>query len=472
MLTAERLLAILWERKWTFLLTALVTLGAAAAVTFSLPKVYKTTAYLYVSASGSNLSTFDQVQANQVVVKTLAELLQTRKVAKATADRLPYQISDEDLVNKVEVTAIEQSQLITLTASAPTPDEARITANTYGGTFVSLQQELLAESSASSRARLAASAPRITDPSRPRPRLYLLVGALVALLTGTAAAILRDRTDKRLRLDSSTELEGVPIIGQIPRLPQSGVAAALADGERTPAARRLNEAYRLVLANLAFANGGTRPRTLAVVSAGRGEGKSTTSLSLAIGAAELGIDVLLVDGDMRRPRVGTLAAGAQAPRPDAGLSSVLRDDGESLRVAVERVGARGLSVLRAGPTPPNPAALLASQRLPVVMRKAGKAYDLTIIDTPPLAVGADASLVASVSAGVILVIDSRSTTRTEVHRALDQLRRSRANLLGIVRNRADVVEDHGYYDADPASSAAATPVVAADAPVATGKRRA
>ncbi|MEJ7784533.1 MAG: polysaccharide biosynthesis tyrosine autokinase [Solirubrobacteraceae bacterium] len=447
-MSAEHLLRILWERKLSFLLTFLVTLGTAAAVTFSLPKIYETSAYLYISAGEQSSSDFEQVQTNQVITKTIAELLQTQNVAQAAADRLPFASSGTELLQTVEIAAIAQSQLITVTASGSTPERAQRIANTYAGAFVALQSELLAIPSVSRQVRVAASAPLITDPSRPKPRLYLLIGGLVAVFTAVGAALVSDRTDKRLRLDAfTTELEGLPVIGRIPRVPASSIQAAVVDGNRPVPARQLDEAYRLVLANLAFVNAGHRPRSLAVVSAGPSEGKSTACVSLALGAAELGLDVLLADGDLRRPRVASLVSGGM-DHSLPGFSGLLVESSRTLFESVEDVEGTSLSMLRAGTLPPNPAALLASPRLADFVASSSQTFDLTILDTPPIAIGADASLIASVTEGVILVIDTRTISRTALHRAVDQLRRSRANLLGIVLNQVDDTPSYGYNTAE------------------------
>jgi capsular exopolysaccharide synthesis family protein len=442
----DHLLATLWKRKITFLLIFALVLGAAAAVTFTLPKVYKTQAYLYVSSGGGSVSDFEQVQTNQVVIKTLAELLQSRNVAKASASRLPFFESEQALLGSVEIEAIPQSQLITIGASGARPERAQTIANTYAGTFVLLQQELLGLDATTRQVTLAASAPLVTAPSRPKPTLYLLVGALVAAFVATGAAVLRQRTDRRLHLDpSTTEIEGVSIIGRIPRVAQSALGTHLVDEHRPAAAQRLDEAYRFVLANLAFVNGGRRPRTLAVVSAGESEGKSTTCLSLAIAAAELGVRALLVDGDMRRPRLAGLI-GQPANGSPPGFSSILGNiTGEQLLNGVQEVTGSSLLVLPSGPQPPNPAALLGSPRLDEFTREVQEGFELVIFDTPPLTVGADASLVSAVSEGVILVIDARSTSRPDLLRALDQLYRTNANVLGIVLNRVPGGSDHSYY---------------------------
>src|SRR5687768_6735180 len=136
MLSIDQLAAIVWKRKVTFVVTFLLVLGGAAAVTFMLPKVYRTGAYLYVTAGRQAASDFEQVQTNQVITRTVAELLQTRNTADDVASRLPFKGTGRNLQTTVEVELIAQSQLITVTAEASSPRRAQIIANTYARTFI------------------------------------------------------------------------------------------------------------------------------------------------------------------------------------------------------------------------------------------------------------------------------------------------------------------------------------------------
>ena len=275
-----------------------------------------------------------------------------------------------------------------------------------------------------------------TGATRPRPVLYLALGALLAALAGLGAALLRDRLDQRVMLDSAaTEVAGLPILGRLPR-----------GANRPEGAAALGEAARLLLANLAFANMGQRPRSVAVVSAGEGEGKSTCTLSVGRAAAELGTDVLIVEADLRRPGlVDTVQAGRRARE---GFATALVRPEMPLADEVVHVPGSTLDLLPSGPIPPNPAALLAGDRLANFDTRTRTVYELVVYDTPPFSAGADAALVSSVAEGVVLVVDATKTHRTPMLQAIEQLRRSRANVLGVVVNRAPDAVDAYYGTAE------------------------
>jgi capsular exopolysaccharide synthesis family protein len=449
-LSVDQIAAILWRRRVTFLVTfVLVVAGAAAAIAL-MPKVYSTSAYLYVSSGSASGSDYEQVQINQVITKTFAELLQTRNIADEVAGRIPWDDNGAGLQNAVEISPVESTQLIRMTAEASTARRAQVLANTYAEVFIEQADQLLGTRSATTSVRLAERAPLITNQARPRPKLYMLVGAIIALLVAAGGALLRHRTDQRLELDSSsTEIYGLPLIGRISATASPELVLSAPPEQGSLRDRATQEEYRLLLANLSFVNHGRRPRTIAVVSAGQGEGKSTTAVSLGHAAAEMGIRTLLVDADMRRPRLSR--ALAHEVGPTGGLSTFLAPD-EPLAISEVAVDTGPLSVVAAGPVPVNPTALLGSDEFADFVDRAARVYDLVIIDTPPISVGADASLVSAKVEGVVLVIDVRSTRRTVLLRAIDQLERVQAHVLGAVVNRANRDTTAYYYAEDAISS--------------------
>ena len=433
MLSADQLLLVLWKRKLTFLLTLALVLAGTAAVTYSMAKVYEANAYLLVGTVRTAGSDWEATQTNQVLSKTYAELLQTRNTAEAVAAALPFEDSPEGLQAAVSVQPITQSQLIRIHAEADSPERARTIADTYATTFV----ERIDRSGVAGgdNVRVAVAEPAVLEPSpvRPRPKLYLAIGFLVGSFAGAAAAFLRNRLDQRLDITSATtEVLGLPVLGRIPQRPAR-------PEELDP---RLADAFRLVLANIAFANLGARPRTLTVVSAGEAEGKSTSALNLARSAVELGTRVLLVDGDLRRP--GLTRMLRDRIDPDApGFSSLLLAP-ERAAAAFDRAD-DALEVIGAGPIPPNPAALLGSEGLARFEAEAKERFDLVVFDTPPLLVGADASLVAARTEGVVLVLDARRTRRSSLTQAVDQLRRTGSNILGVIVNKSAEGGTDYYY---------------------------
>lgn len=459
------MLGVVWRRRVTFLLTFVLVMGTAAFVTLRMEKVYETTAYLYVTSADPNANDFEQVQSNQVVTKTYSELLQTVNIARSVAERLPFETSGRELQSTTAIAPVPESQLIAIQASGASPRNAQAVADTYAAVFIDSARRLTSgtDSAAAARVTVAQGAPLIDDPVRPRPKLYLAIAALLAAIAATGAAFLRHRTDERLEVDEvANEVVGLPLLGRIPRASEDVLGPGSRAGPPSAAQRQFDEAFRFALANLAFVNRGSRPATLTVVSHGQSEGKSTTCLGLARAAQEFGIRTLLVDGDLRRPRLSTMLS-AGPDRSTTGLSSFLAgNEAMAMTDATIRLDGQGLSLLPSGPIPPNPAALLGAGRLKELEERTRKVFDLVLFDSPPLGVAADASMISATTEGVVLVVDRKRTKRTGLLRAVEQLRRAHANVLGVIINREDVSTDgeyYGYTEADVAAAEQPEPLV-------------
>jgi polysaccharide biosynthesis transport protein len=428
----DELLPVLWRRRVTFAITFVAVLATVAIVTAQLPKVYYATSYLLVTPARPAASDFETAQVSETLTKTYGQLLRTDNVARAVQRRLGPDVAGGDVGNAVTIDTGD-TQLIGITGAGSTGAEAQAVANAYAEVFRERAARFANRTAASADVSIAEPATLPSTPARPRPRLYLIIGAVLAALAGVGMAVLRQRLDQRVDVaDADTEVLGLPILARIPARRSKGPAGT-------------DESYRLLLANLAFVNAGQRPRSLVVVSSSEQEGKSTTTLSLARAAAETGLETLVVDADLRRPTI-LAKLGISAPRSAPGLSSFLVRSALSLTEAtVEVDDLPSLRVVPAGPLPPNPAALLASGTLEEFDARARRAYQLVVYDTPPLSIAADASLVAAQGEGVILVVDVRSTRRKLAVQAVEQLRRSRATVLGVVLNRVSDVEDPSYY---------------------------
>lgn len=431
----EEILKIIWRRRLSAFATVLLMMLGAAAVTYSLPKVYKTSALLWVGPKTAPTDDFTASQTTQVLITSYSEVLQTRNVADAVAAQLPLGMRGTEVQNAVQISPVTQSNLIEVGAEASSPARAQLIANTYARVFV---QRVAGRLAPAARVNVAATAPRVSSPARPRPKLYLAIAAVLAIFAGVAIALLRERLDQRLRIEpSSTEVLGLPILARIPRLSSSMLEEILVDDGHSARGHRLTEGFRLLLANLAFSFGGRQPKTISVVSAGKEEGKSTCTVSMGRAAMEAGLNVLLVDADLRRPVLSQMLSEPGRDEPKAGLSDLLvARNSNGLRSAVVPVSGTVLSLLPAGLLPPNPPALLGSPALSSVEKQAASLFDLTIFDNAPVLVGADASLVSAELEAVILVVDVKKTRRNEALQAIDQLRRAEANLVGVVVNRA------------------------------------
>jgi polysaccharide biosynthesis transport protein len=442
------LASVLWRRRWAALAAFVAVLVGVGALTASLPKVYATTAYMLVNPDRPGNSDFEQTQVSQALVTTYAQLLKSQNLADEVSRRLGSEY-DGNPRKAITVEGVPESQLLTIKGEARTPELAQRLTNTYTQVFQERIRQLSDANAAGGRAAVAEPATLPTDPERPRPALYMAIGAVLAALAAVAVALLAQRIDQRLHIsDDMTDLLGLPVIGRIPHGSGAAVERMLAgEAAHDREGRAAAEAFRLLLANLTFANMGERPRTVAVVSSEEQEGKSTTALSLGRAAGELDISTLLVEADLRRPSLSAKTGGWAGG--GAGFSSLLVHR-SSLGDAAWSLPGSSVDLLPAGPLPPNPAALLGSQALREFDQETKDHYSLVVYDTPPLSVSADASLVAAITDGVVLVVDARRTRRRPAAQAVDQLRRAHANILGVVVNRVEPSHSGYYYTVDPA----------------------
>lgn len=446
----DDMLAVVWRRRWVALTAFVAVLASVAAITAALPPAYDATSYMLVNPSRPVASDFEQTQVSTALLTTYSQLVQTQNVADEVARR----IGDVPDVpgnprTAITVEGVSDSQLLKITAEARSPRAAQLLANTYSQVFEERTRQLASAGASTGKASVAEPATLPTAQVRPRPKLYLAAGVVLAVLAALGAALAAQRLDRRLEItDAMTEVLGLPVIGRIPQGSASELEQLLAGGQpETREVRAAAESFRLLLANLTFANLGSRPRSVAVVSSDEQEGKSTVALSLGRAASELQLPTLLVEADLRRPSLAA-KAGGWAGTP-LGFSSVLVHRAATTE-ATWPLEDSTMDLLPAGPLPPNPAALLGSGSLAAFDAEARSRYDLVIYDTPPLSVAADASLLASVAEGVVLVVDARRTQRRLVEQAVDQLRRAQASILGVVVNRVDSSPyTSGYYAEGP-----------------------
>ena len=230
---------------------------------------------------------------------------------------------------------------------------------------------------------------------------------------------------------------GLPFLGIVPlvrKLPQGSLAPSLGDAKTG-----LADSLRVVRTNIIYGSAAARPKVLAFTSASPGEGKSTVAAGLAILLAQNKARVLIIDADLRRPSIHLLLNVPQSP----GLSGVLSAEGP-VSLVVRSGPVRGLDVIAAGAPQNLSAERLGSDTMKALIDKARGRYDWVIIDSPPALGLSDASIIATLADGIILVCSGDQTPRQAVRHVADQLRAVRAPVLGVVLNRVDL-HRHSYY---------------------------
>ena len=202
----------------------------------------------------------------------------------------------------------------------------------------------------------------------------------------------------------------------------------------------ISEQYRTIRSNINFSMVDKEFKTIMITSSVPGEGKSTTSANIATVFTQAGKQVLIIDADMRKPTVHYTFKLKNA----YGLSDVLTRQCE-LEQAIQSTHIEGLSVLSSGPVPPNPAELLQSNQMNLLVEKLKSKFDLIIFDTPPLMAVTDSQILANQCDATILVVNCGVTKKEIAAKAKEQLANSKANIIGVVLNNYKLDKDHYYY---------------------------
>jgi polysaccharide biosynthesis transport protein len=294
-------------------------------------------------------------------------------------------------------------------------------------------------------------------PVSPNVRSSMTVGGVLGLLLGVAIAFVLARLDRVIRTPEEAEALGLTILGIMPRIEEGSPAQGPTYGRRkrrnapdkidnrdlivhTHPKSAVAECCRTIRTNLTFMSADTARRTLVVTSASPREGKTTVTLSLAISLAHSGKRVLVVDTDLRKPRIHR-SLGKSSAR---GVSGILVGE-QTVDECVQETDVPGLSFLASGPIPPNPAELLHTVQFRDLVRELSRKFDMVIFDSPPLAAVTDAAIIAPQVDGALLVIHGQKTTREALRSSLRQLRDVKCNLTGGVLNDVDLsVRQYGY----------------------------
>jgi capsular exopolysaccharide synthesis family protein len=278
-----------------------------------------------------------------------------------------------------------------------------------------------------------------TSPVSPKKLLNLILAVFGGGIFAVGLAFFFEYLDNRVK--SPEEIKrylGLPFLGLVPVLEGKESAEDALLHTDVPAA--FAEAFRGIRTNVLFSSAEEGGRSVVVTSTGPGEGKTLIATNLAVALAQAGQRVLLMDADMRKPRVHEVFHEPQTP----GLSNVLVGNAKASE-AVRPGPVGNLWLLLSGVAPPNPAELLASHRFKEFLSTLEEHFDWVIIDSPPVMAVTDASVIAHVAQGVIYVVRCEHTNKHTAATALEQLESAKAKFLGGILNRVDVQRNSYYY---------------------------
>lgn len=442
------------RRRWRVVLLFTVLAGAAsAAYSFAAVPQYASSAQLFVTTpteGSSSDASYQGALFSQQRVQSYAIQVGTRDMASKVIEDLDLDTGVDELREQVTASVVPQTVILTITVSDAEPDRARSIAQAYAeelSAWVESTETPAGAAVSPVKATISEPADLPLHPVSPDPVRNIVLASLAGLLLGLAAAVIRDYLDSSIRGPEDVALvTTLSPLGAVPYDPETRNRPLITDLEpHTPRA----ETFRVLRTNLQFLDVDRPHRVYVITSAVAGEGKSTTSVNLALALAQAGQRTLLVEGDLRRPRAAALLGVDQS----VGVTTVLVGRA-TLDQAIQKVGPNDLHVLAGGAVPPNPAELLQSHAMGDLLRQARSRYDVVVVDSPPLLPVADGAVLAAQSDGALIVVRHGHTTREQLAQAIRRLEQVGAVPAGIVLSMVPARSLGGSYyygEATPAS---------------------
>jgi non-specific protein-tyrosine kinase len=419
------------RRRWRFVVVCvLLGLVTAAASTALMPRTYTAKAQLFIATNDkTSADAYAGGLFTQQRVKSYTKIATSPVVLRGVIDKLDLHTTPEHLANRISAQAPLDTTLVDIRVEDRSAARGQAIADETAAHFARYIDSI-EKGSANAPQLVKASVvgnpePPVT-PTSPRPVLNAAIGLLAGIVVGVTGAVLRNSLDTRVRSagDLRSRLD-VTTLGVLPRPARRRASS----GDRGRGTER-DEALSRLRTRLRLPRDGM-PSSLLVTSAVNGEGRTDTAIDLAVNVARTGRRVVLVEADLRRPRLAETLGLRDAP----GLTDVVTGEA-ALTDALQAWEAEHVRVLTGGTPPPDPTTLLSSRYLRQLLRTLEADADLVVLDSPPLLPFADAAIVAAGAEAVLLVVRAGKTRYHQVRSAIEDLAAVGARVLGAVATAA------------------------------------
>jgi succinoglycan biosynthesis transport protein ExoP len=406
-----------------------VGIGSVATIVATPSYQASTLVYVQVQSSGT---VGDLVQGGTFIqnqVKSFAEVVGTPRVLETAIKRLGIEESSAELERSVVASAPLDTVNIQITVTRDSPEEAAAIANAVTDSFRQVVGEITTSAGATPASQVTVSVLREATPPllpvSPNALLNIALGFFVGLALGLGLAVLRQLLDTKIRGERDVSaITDAPIIGGISFDPTAIKKPLIVQDD--PHSVRA-EAFRTLRTNLQFLDVEAGGRSFVITSSIPSEGKTTTSANLAIALADSGAHVVLIDADLRRPKIASYMGIEGA----VGLTDVLIGKSD-IADALQPWGKGNLVVLPAGTIPPNPSELLGSRTMASLIAGLEAEFDVVILDLPPLLPVTDAALVSKITRGALVVVAAGRTHKGELAGAVASLENVGAAVAGVI----------------------------------------
>lgn len=440
-ISLRELFNIFKRRILLIILTTIMGLAISGIISFYIIKPeYETFTTLIIGNSpGYQLNDskieYNDILLNQKLVHTYGELVKSRAVMDTVIESLDLEISYETFKGKVQVDLVNDTEIIKIKVKDNDKELVATIANELSQQFMkTIKIKMRVEN-----IQIIDKAYIPQNPISPNKTLNIIIGSVIGLMIGVFITFLLEYLNNTFKIPEDVEKNlNLPVLGIIPKMDSNSVDAIVKNDPKS----HISEAFRTMRTNIQFTNVDKDIKTLAITSSAPNEGKSTIVCNLAISIAQGGRRVLLVDCDLRRPKLHRSFSVTN----NIGLTNILMGAFSLEDSLFEIENIAGLALVTSGPIPPNPSELLSSYRMKDFLELVKRKYDMVIFDTPPIGFVTDGSIISTLTESTLFVIESHKTEIDQVKYSKGLLDKVNINIIGVVLNKLPLKNnEYGSY---------------------------
>ena len=446
------LLYMLWSRLW--LIISLGIMGACLAAVISqnilIPQYSASTQIYILNKQDQSTVTYNDLQSGAQLTKDYMQLIKSRTVLKQAIADLNLQMTPEQLASKIDVSAVSDTRIITITLTDADPYRAAEMANRVREISSKQIQEVMDIEAVS----LVDAADIPSKPTSPDFRKNILLGGLaVSAVTIFCLILLFLLNDKIKTSEDVGEKLALNVLGSIPQFNRKNRKYKKPKTRQQEEAKKhenniipgkikddipVSEAYNTLRSNIQFC--GSHIKVISVTSCLSGEGKSCVSMQMAFSMSDIGKKVLYIDADLRKP---ASSKQISIDRAIPGLTQYLSGMCETEEVLLN-TNRKNLDMIHSGPVPANPSELLENGRLKELLDEVKTQYDYIFIDTPPLVPVIDSAIISNICDRIIMVIEFNRISCRLASSVTKQLNKTNCRILGVILNKIDINKKSSY----------------------------
>lgn len=430
--------------KIIIIITLASTIISSITTFFFIEPTYKSTISVIIGENQSKSDEYTSYQDSydvdmyQKMVKTYSELLTSRIVLEDVIENTDLNLNIEDLTSMIKIKTINESEFISINIEGKIAEQTTLIANQL---VISLKNVSYKIRGVDNIILVdAASIPK--KPTKPNIILNISLAFFLGFIFSIGLIVLIDYLDQRIKdKNELKELINLPILGEVPNFSsintnnEDNYLFANVSPKSLP-----SEAINILRSNLQFCNVNSNLKKILFTSSLPSEGKSTLISNLGISIALTNKKVIIIDCDMRKPRIHRLFSLSNI----IGLSHILSNQAE-LEECLQASGISNLSILTTGVIPPNPSELISSNGMKILLDRLSSKFDFILIDSPPLPLVADSQVLSTFVDGTVIVTKLGYTTKSALINTKEILDGLNTNVIGVLLNNSPIKSSSNYY---------------------------